>query len=170
MAHRIFNNHQFITTPAQKMTKGVGRTGCRNDKAHVICRRCGKSSYHVQRKRCASCSYPAKSMRRCKCYLNGQHQPFPFHWARSLETVRLHVRLKRQDFIRCAALLVRCLASAESPAAAEPRRPSLPQRFGVSGTVPRPHSPRTRRSLDESRSNGPPIMRSRCCRAWDSGS
>ena len=46
------------------MTKGVGRTGCRNDKSHTICRRCGKSSYHLQKKQCASCGYPLKGMRR----------------------------------------------------------------------------------------------------------
>ena len=39
------------------MTKGIGRTGTRNDKTHIICRRCGKSSYNVQKSACASCGF-----------------------------------------------------------------------------------------------------------------
>eukprot|EP00465_Bigelowiella_longifila_P000139 CAMPEP_0185251150 /NCGR_PEP_ID=MMETSP1359-20130426/566_1 /TAXON_ID=552665 /ORGANISM="Bigelowiella longifila, Strain CCMP242" /LENGTH=92 /DNA_ID=CAMNT_0027832917 /DNA_START=18 /DNA_END=296 /DNA_ORIENTATION=- len=46
------------------MTKGVGRTGTRNDKSHTLCRRCGKSSFHIQKGVCSSCGYPGKKMRR----------------------------------------------------------------------------------------------------------
>ncbi len=46
------------------MTKGVGRTGTRNDKAHTICRRCGKSSFHIQKGVCASCGYGAHAKMR----------------------------------------------------------------------------------------------------------
>mmetsp|Transcript_12387 Transcript_12387/g.39195 ORF Transcript_12387/g.39195 Transcript_12387/m.39195 type:complete len:93 (-) Transcript_12387:17-295(-) len=46
------------------MTKGTQAFGKRTSKTHVICRRCGRSSYHVQKAQCASCSYPCKKMRR----------------------------------------------------------------------------------------------------------
>lgn len=39
------------------MTKGCGRTGCRNDKSHTLCRRCGRRTYHIQKAVCASCGY-----------------------------------------------------------------------------------------------------------------
>ncbi len=39
------------------MTKGIGRTGTRNDKTHIICRRCNRSSFNVQKGVCASCGY-----------------------------------------------------------------------------------------------------------------
>jgi len=47
-------------------TKGVGRTGCRNDKTHTTCRRCGKVTYHIQKAQCGSCGYGRQiKMRRC---------------------------------------------------------------------------------------------------------
>ena len=49
-----------------RRTKGVGRTGCRNDKTHTTCRRCGKVAYHIQKQQCASCGYGRmRAMRRC---------------------------------------------------------------------------------------------------------
>jgi large subunit ribosomal protein L37e len=46
-----------------KMTKGTTSKGKRLNKSHIICRRCGKSSFHVQKKLCASCGYPNARMR-----------------------------------------------------------------------------------------------------------
>mmetsp|Transcript_22449 Transcript_22449/g.44088 ORF Transcript_22449/g.44088 Transcript_22449/m.44088 type:complete len:89 (-) Transcript_22449:575-841(-) len=46
------------------MTKGTQAFGKKHNKSHVLCRRCGKSSYHVQKGQCASCGYPAAKMRR----------------------------------------------------------------------------------------------------------
>uniref|UniRef100_A0A7R9Z9A9 Ribosomal protein L37 n=1 Tax=Pseudictyota dubia TaxID=2749911 RepID=A0A7R9Z9A9_9STRA len=46
------------------MTKGTTSFGKRHNKTHVMCRRCGKSSYHVQKSTCASCGFPAAQMRR----------------------------------------------------------------------------------------------------------
>eukprot|EP00937_MAST-01D_sp_MAST-1D-sp2_P007641 g7641.t1 len=51
------------------LTKGVGRTGTRNDKTHTRCRRCGVFSYHIQKKVCASCGYG----RQIKMRRYGQH-------------------------------------------------------------------------------------------------
>ncbi|GBG27426.1 60S ribosomal protein L37 [Hondaea fermentalgiana] len=46
------------------MTKGTQAFGKKHNKSHVLCRRCGKSSYHVQKATCASCGYPSPKMRR----------------------------------------------------------------------------------------------------------
>ena len=43
--------------PCDPQTKGIGRTGTRNDKTHAPCRRCGKPSYHIQKAICACCGY-----------------------------------------------------------------------------------------------------------------
>lgn len=47
-------------------TKGTQSFGRRHNKVHVLCVRCGKSSYHIQRGRCASCGYPSKRTRSCE--------------------------------------------------------------------------------------------------------
>merc|ERR1712139_746912 len=44
------------------MTKGTSAKGMHNRKAHMLCPRCGKSSYHIQKKTCSSCGYPAAKM------------------------------------------------------------------------------------------------------------
>ena len=56
-----------LSFPLINRTKGVGRTGTRNDKTHTTCRRCGNVTYHIQKKQCASCGYGRLTkMRRCK--------------------------------------------------------------------------------------------------------
>mmetsp|Transcript_3364 Transcript_3364/g.10467 ORF Transcript_3364/g.10467 Transcript_3364/m.10467 type:complete len:112 (-) Transcript_3364:44-379(-) len=47
-----------------KMTKGTCSFGKKNNKTHIVCRRCGKRSYHVQKSTCASCGYPAAKLRK----------------------------------------------------------------------------------------------------------
>eukprot|EP00013_Stygamoeba_regulata_P021680 CAMPEP_0177650374 /NCGR_PEP_ID=MMETSP0447-20121125/11907_1 /TAXON_ID=0 /ORGANISM="Stygamoeba regulata, Strain BSH-02190019" /LENGTH=90 /DNA_ID=CAMNT_0019153237 /DNA_START=73 /DNA_END=345 /DNA_ORIENTATION=- len=46
------------------MTKGTCSFGKKNNKTHIVCRRCGKRSYHVQKSTCASCGYPAAKLRK----------------------------------------------------------------------------------------------------------
>jgi len=45
------------------MGAGTPSFGCRHNKSHTICRRCGNRSYHIQKEKCASCGYPEATMR-----------------------------------------------------------------------------------------------------------
>ncbi|XP_011346409.2 60S ribosomal protein L37 [Ooceraea biroi] len=42
---------------------GTSSFGKRRNKAHTLCRRCGRSSYHIQKSQCAQCGYPSQKMR-----------------------------------------------------------------------------------------------------------
>ncbi len=46
------------------MTKGTTSQGARHGRTHILCRRCGRTSYHVQWKRCSGCGYPDAKRRR----------------------------------------------------------------------------------------------------------
>nr|ALS05048.1 60S ribosomal protein L37 [Centropages tenuiremis] len=46
------------------MTKGTSSFGKRRNKAHTLCRRCGKVSFHIQKKTCSACGYPAAKIRK----------------------------------------------------------------------------------------------------------
>lgn len=51
-------------TSAPPQTKGTFSFGRRTTgKSHVICVRCGKSSFHTQKHLCSSCGYPHAKMR-----------------------------------------------------------------------------------------------------------
>lgn len=41
------------------MVKGTPSMGKRNQKTHVLCRRCGRHSYHASKKVCAACGFGA---------------------------------------------------------------------------------------------------------------
>ncbi len=39
------------------MTKGTPSFGKKNNKTHIICRRCGRHSYHARDRQCSACGF-----------------------------------------------------------------------------------------------------------------
>ncbi len=60
-------SHRCIVFVGRVQTKGTQSFGMRHNKTHVVCRRCGRTTFHVQKGVCSSCAYPAAGIRACKC-------------------------------------------------------------------------------------------------------
>merc|ERR1711976_80333 len=47
-----------------KCGKGTGSFGCRRNKSHTLCRRCGRRAFHIQKGTCGACGYPSARVRK----------------------------------------------------------------------------------------------------------